>query len=234
MTGEAGASNYPLRGGKYSLFEGGIRSNSFVSGGFLPKAVRGTTSHGLMHITDWYATYCRLAGVDPADPVGEAAGVPPVDALDVWPMISGVNSTSPREELFMEDHCLIIGDWKLITGKVKGASWAGPTYPNASSENDSVGDYNADCSPACLYNVGRSGDWTEHEDLADTFPDRVNDMLARLDDLKKTKWTDKPTPYEETCQDLDDVMQSMYDGFYGPFCDLTSSNDGVQSEPLLV
>jgi len=36
MTGEAGASNYPLRGGKYSLLEGGIRANSFVSGGFLP------------------------------------------------------------------------------------------------------------------------------------------------------------------------------------------------------
>lgn len=52
MSGEAGASNYPMRGGKYSLFEGGIRANSFVSGGYLPQAVRGTVLHGLLHISD--------------------------------------------------------------------------------------------------------------------------------------------------------------------------------------
>lgn len=52
MTGEAGASNHPLRGGKYSFFEGGIRANSFVSGGYLPADVRGTTSYALMHVVE--------------------------------------------------------------------------------------------------------------------------------------------------------------------------------------
>ena len=74
MSGEAGANNYPLKGGKYSLWEGGIRGNAFVSGGLLPAAVRGTRLHGLMHICDWYSTYSALAGVSPADPTGEAAG----------------------------------------------------------------------------------------------------------------------------------------------------------------
>ena len=53
FNGEAGANNWPLRGGKYSMFEGGIRANSFVSGGLLPAAVRGTTLHGLLHVSDW-------------------------------------------------------------------------------------------------------------------------------------------------------------------------------------
>ena len=39
-----------MRGGKYSLFEGGIRANSFISGGLLPAAVRGTVLHGVLHV----------------------------------------------------------------------------------------------------------------------------------------------------------------------------------------
>merc|ERR1719201_1382260 len=35
------ASNFPLRGGKYTEFEGGLRTNAFVSGGLLPAAMRG-------------------------------------------------------------------------------------------------------------------------------------------------------------------------------------------------
>ncbi|KAG5190931.1 hypothetical protein JKP88DRAFT_129921, partial [Tribonema minus] len=31
-----GASNFPLRGWKYSNFEGGVRTNALVSGGFVP------------------------------------------------------------------------------------------------------------------------------------------------------------------------------------------------------
>ena len=56
FNGEAGANNFPLRGGKYSMWEGGIRVNAFVSGGFLPPAVRGTKLDGanaMIHIVDW-------------------------------------------------------------------------------------------------------------------------------------------------------------------------------------
>ena len=51
----AGANNHPLKGGKYSDWEGGVRMNAFLAGGALPPAVRGTTTEALMHISDWYA-----------------------------------------------------------------------------------------------------------------------------------------------------------------------------------
>ena len=47
--GAAGGNNWPLRGGKKSNFDGGVRVNAFVSGGFLPASQRGTVS------TDWMA-----------------------------------------------------------------------------------------------------------------------------------------------------------------------------------
>ena len=60
--------------------------------------------------------------------------LPPIDSINQWPMISGQNLTSPRDELFITEDLLIQGDWKLITGKASSASWAGPTYPNSSSD----------------------------------------------------------------------------------------------------
>jgi len=49
----ANANNYPLRGGKYSDWEGGVRTNAFVSGGVLPEDVHGTTRQEFVHIADW-------------------------------------------------------------------------------------------------------------------------------------------------------------------------------------
>merc|ERR1719305_2021192 len=65
--GAAGANNYPLKGGKLSNWEGGIRGNAFVSGGFVPAALRGSRYDGLVTLWDWYATFAALAGVDATD-----------------------------------------------------------------------------------------------------------------------------------------------------------------------
>ncbi|EDQ90563.1 arylsulfatase B [Monosiga brevicollis MX1] len=47
------ANNYPLRGGKRTAWEGGMRVNSFVQGGLLPQAALGTEKHGYIHVADW-------------------------------------------------------------------------------------------------------------------------------------------------------------------------------------
>ena len=72
--------NYPLRGGKYTLFEGGTRVSAFISGGAVPAAVRGTTSDSLIHEVDWLPTLLYLAGAKPSQKID---GVAQWEALTV-------------------------------------------------------------------------------------------------------------------------------------------------------
>ena len=98
----AGGNNDPLRGGKYSEFEGGVRVSAFASGGLIPESKRGKVSDGIISVADVYSTLCALAGVDPFDKKGEAAGLPPVDGLDLSAMLvdPAVDvSASPRTVL---------------------------------------------------------------------------------------------------------------------------------------
>ena len=55
--------------------------------------------HSYVSICDWYSTFCGLAGVSIVDEPAQRAGLPPVDSLDLWPMLSGQNLTSPRKEI---------------------------------------------------------------------------------------------------------------------------------------
>eukprot|EP00949_MAST-11_sp_MAST-11-sp1_P005247 g5247.t1 len=98
-----GANNYPLRGGKVSDFEGGIRAVSFLAGGFLPMGVRGGTHQGYVSVADWYGTLAKMVGVDSTDDV---PGLPPVESNDFWPSIMVPNATeSGRDELFLSWSC---------------------------------------------------------------------------------------------------------------------------------
>eukprot|EP01045_Picozoa_sp_COSAG04_P006221 COSAG04_NODE_302_length_17393_cov_6.251417_10_plen_83_part_00 len=45
-----GGDDTPLRGGKFSDFQGGVRVAAFAAGGLLPPAVRGGEVDGYIHI----------------------------------------------------------------------------------------------------------------------------------------------------------------------------------------
>jgi arylsulfatase I/J len=183
---ESGSTNYPLRGAKYSGFEGGIRVAAFVSGGYLPAVARGTRNDGIVHIADFYGTYAHLASVDPTDHSAAAAGLPPIDSMNVWPLISRANLTSPRYELPVSANVLIQGRFKLILGTMLEATWGGPNSPNASSPASPVDPGpTLDCTPSggCLFDV--VADYTEHDDIAHLHPALVASMTARLAELRK-------------------------------------------------
>lgn len=97
--GTAGANNFPLKGGKMNNWEGGIRVNSWISGGFLPNHMRGIKYNGLVTAWDYYATFCAFAGVDPTDHRAAAANLPAIDSHDHSQLILGTNMTSPRTEI---------------------------------------------------------------------------------------------------------------------------------------
>jgi len=94
-------NNFPLRGTKYTHYEGGIRVPAFVAGGFVPAPVRGTTQHALIAGWDWYATLAALAAVSPYDDAAAAAGLPPIDSFDFWPLLSGATTEAPRQQLVL-------------------------------------------------------------------------------------------------------------------------------------
>lgn len=51
-----GASNYPYRGTKNSLYQGGVKGIGFISGGYVLNKRKTEKYNGLMHISDWYPT----------------------------------------------------------------------------------------------------------------------------------------------------------------------------------
>eukprot|EP00656_Telonema_subtile_P000083 TRINITY_DN10035_c0_g1_i2.p1 TRINITY_DN10035_c0_g1~~TRINITY_DN10035_c0_g1_i2.p1 ORF type:complete len:538 (-),score=120.73 TRINITY_DN10035_c0_g1_i2:189-1802(-) len=114
-------NNYPLRGHKHDPWQGGTRATAFLSGGFLPAGVRGTASGAkLVHVADWYPTFCGLAGVDSEDRAVFGGQVKGIDGVDVWPMLTGFNHTQPRALTPTTEVSVIdTGDaqswWKLIT-----------------------------------------------------------------------------------------------------------------------
>ena len=113
------------------------RVNAWASGGLIPESARGSTIRGLMAGWDWLATWAALGGVtDITDYKAAAAGLPPVDSLNMWPLISGANGTSPRTEIVIGSNiggdefgrtsgvttvaALIRPPWKLILGEGPG------------------------------------------------------------------------------------------------------------------
>ena len=185
---ESAASNFPLRGGKYSDLEGGVRAAAFVAGGAVPKAFRGTRSQVVMHIADWYATFAFLAGLPyPTDEAAAASGLPPLDSANAWPALFSDPSTGTdmaarftHAELPLSSRALLDArsGLKLLFGSQHSSGWQGPSYPNASSALHDPSKALLDCTRGCLYNV--TADPTELHDLAATMPGAVEAMAHRL------------------------------------------------------
>ncbi len=161
--------NTPLRGGKAQIYEGGMLLCSFVT--WPGKIPAGVTNNEPLNLVDWYPTLLKLAG-------SSAEQKLPVDGLDIWPVLTR-GAISPHQEILLMgsqpgEAAIRRGDWKLLVNptdskrenKKKSKSEAGVIVNGDRIE---------------LYKV--ADDISERHDLAAAQPERVQAMLARLQEL---------------------------------------------------
>lgn len=139
--GNAGVAA-PLRGGKFSCWEGGLREPAIA---WWPGTIpAGTTSDAVLSQIDFLPTAVKLAG-------GEVPPEPKIDGKDIMPVLAGKSKESPHEALFYWDGqnlaAVRSGPWKLQIRRhkepqdEKGVSQAdGEFVPKLFNLDDDIGE----------------------------------------------------------------------------------------------
>ncbi len=175
--------NSPLRDGKDSIYEGGIRVCAFATWpGKIPSGIRIGEP---LHVIDWYPTLLKLAGVSAEQEL-------PVDGHDIWPVLTQ-RAKSPHDEILVmgrspEIGALRMGDWKLLVNPVsKDKSDERGKNKDSEEPADSPEDRFE------LYNL--SNDISETKDLAATHPEKLQQLQSRFKELVENA---VPLPNEKT------------------------------------
>ena len=109
-TGDGHHPNGDLRGGKWSIYEGGVRTPLIAT--WPGKIKAESISDGIIALNDLLATMAAASG----RPLPEGAGP---DSLNQWPVMLGQNAGGPvREEIFTQasspDAAYRKGNWKFV------------------------------------------------------------------------------------------------------------------------
>ena len=153
--GKLPGNNFPLRGKKGDLYEGGTRVPTIVR--WPGKIEAGSSCETAVHIVDWMPTFCDLAAA--------AADTEQLrwDGVNIWPVVSGTGSLAARSLYSagtgFRSQALRQGDWKLIL------------YAGQDDTEDRVE----------LFNIAK--DPNEENNVAESNPDRIAEMRSELDDV---------------------------------------------------
>ncbi len=158
------SSNLPLRAGKGSTYEGGMRVPCVMR--FPGKIPAGKVCREVCSTMDFLPTMARLSGAEtPKDRK--------IDGKDIWPLMSGTpGATSPHEAFYyyMKDQlqCVRSGKWKLHLPLefTVNSCWEEPGGK----------------TPLQLYDLER--DIHEDHNVADMHPDVVSRLLALAEKMR--------------------------------------------------
>ena len=185
--GIQGSSNYPRRGGKCSVWEGGTTGDGFLSGPALT-TIAGMVGNRRMgdifHIVDWLPTLAELVG---AKPEGK-----PLDGVSQLSGLKGpINHPPARQEVFVGyaqaeyglwyGPSLRHGQWKIIQGNSGGRAWLWQKPGGGTTEPMQGGIQN---TTYLLYDLSMNRE--ESQNVADQHPEIVNWLRGRLQFYSQT------------------------------------------------
>ncbi|KAK3726387.1 hypothetical protein QZH41_016252, partial [Actinostola sp. cb2023] len=216
------ASNYPLRGVKYTLWEGGLRGTAFMHSPLIKKPGRVSTK--LLHVSDWLPTLYVRAG-------GDIHDLQSADGYDMWDTIT-TDEMSPRIEILHNIDPMTgsaayrFRNWKLIVNETSAWSgWYPPpgleqskklttpkTLKNAVVTCTKPPPVTAECTRKlgpCLFDV--SADPCEYVNQAATQPEILQNMLSWLEEYKKGMVPIRNKPFDH------DASPKKHGGVWGPW-----------------
>ena len=151
-----GSRNWPYRGGKAQIYDGGVHVPLFLK---VPGVVRsGSRYDAPVSTLDLLPTLLTAIGQKPIE--GTA-----LDGVNLLPYLSGENKDRPHENLYWRMGAafgLISGEWKIVWPRREGGAPDNPERP--------------DFTKIQLYHLRK--DISEKQDLAGQDPQRVETMLA--------------------------------------------------------
>lgn len=159
-------TNGPLRAGKGTVYEGGVRVAAFAT---WPDRIPARQVETPIHIVDWFPTLLKLCGASAKQKL-------PVDGRDIWPCLTR-RKQSPHNEIVLNiapnNGALRSGDWKLVVND--GDSRQRRRRRNDTGTNDSP--------KVELFNL--ASDPSEKRNVAADEPGRLKRLRARYDELAR-------------------------------------------------
>jgi len=178
-------SNGPLREGKGTLYEGGVRVVACAA--WKGKIKPGTIVQQPLHIVDWYPTLLKLAGA----PLEQKL---PLDGRDAWSTIAE-GKPSPHQEILHNaaprSGAIRVGDWKLVINGSRGTAEDEP--PAAGAKRAKARRAQGQSGERVeLFNIAQ--DPYERNDQAARLPAKVQELRARYNALAQQAVPPKAAP----------------------------------------
>lgn len=172
-------NNGPLRAGKGTVYEGGVRVAALAA--WKGRIKPGSSVQTPLHMVDWYPTLIKLAGGSLEQPL-------PIDGRDLWPALTG-GSFERQEPIVLNitprGGAMRLGDWKVVVnGNVSNGDG------DDASEFDTTKKEPAGSTE--LFDLTK--DASEKHNLAVEKPQVLAEIMARYEALAKAAAPPKLRP----------------------------------------